>query len=127
MTVRQVLSKYFSNHSETSEQHWDPLLQTHYFKTTKDKGLQVVKDYLSRSQSFKIKAESKEHGEISFIYKGSKKAFVVATIVMVKPYRTAIDFSITTESSLPFDFGFSHNLAKKLYTQLKKELQFIEN
>jgi hypothetical protein len=125
MNFRQAITKYFSNHSETREDHWDPDLQTHYFKTTKDKGFQSVKDFLNQSKSFEVRAESKEHGEISVNYKGRKKAFIVVTIIMVKPFRTAVDFSITTESILPFDLGFSHNLGKQLYEQLKKEMEFI--
>ncbi|WP_026771085.1 MULTISPECIES: hypothetical protein [Sediminibacillus] len=126
MSFRQTITKYFGNHAETNENHWDANLQTHYFKTTKEKGLQAVEEYFKRSDSYEIVAQSKEHGEISVNYTGGRKAFIIATVIMVKPYRTAIDFSVTTESILPFDFGFSHNLIPKLYSQLKKELTFLE-
>ncbi|WP_053218947.1 hypothetical protein [Virgibacillus senegalensis] len=126
MSFRQMITKYFGNHAETSESHWDPDLQTHYFKTTKEKGLQAVEDFFKRSDSCEVVAQSKEHGEISVNYTGGRKAFIIATVIMVKPYRTAIDFSVTTESIMPFDFGFSHNLIPKLYSQLKKELTFLE-
>ncbi|WP_077621283.1 cytosolic protein [Sediminibacillus massiliensis] len=127
MNFRQFFSKFFNNHSETSENHWDQNLQTHYFKTTKDKGFQVIEDYFNKSSNCEIVALSKEHGEISVNFSKGRKAFVVATVIMVRPYRTAVDFSVTTESVIPFDLGYSHNLIPKLYDELKKELTYIED
>ncbi|WP_186578413.1 cytosolic protein [Aquibacillus kalidii] len=126
MAVGDFFNKYFNNHSETKDKHWDSKLQTHYFKTTKDKAFEVVEGYFRKSQSCQIIAVSKEHGEISVNYKGGgKKAFVIVTIIMVKPFRTAIDLSITTESSIPFDLGYSHKLISKIYEDFKKELEYI--
>lgn len=125
MNFRQGFTKYFNNHSETTENHWDSNLQTHYFKTTKDKGFSAVEDFFQRSNNCEIAAVSKDHGEISVNYRGKRKAFVIATVIMVKPYRTAIDFSVTTESLLPLDLGFSHRLIPNLYEQLKRELEYI--
>lgn len=126
MGFKEVMSKYFNNHSETRDEHWDPELRTHYFKVNKDKALQAVEEHFSRSDSYTVSSVSQEHGEISVNYKSGRKAFIVATVIMVRPFRTAIDFSVTTESVLPMDFGFSHNLIPKLYDQLKKELPYIE-
>lgn len=127
MGLKEGFNKYFNNHAETSENHWDSALQTHYFKTTKDKGMQAVEDYFNRSDKFEVSSISREHGEISVNYKGGRKAFIIATIIMVRPFRTAVDFSVTTESAIPFDFGYSHKLIPDLYNQLKKELPYIEN
>ncbi|PAV30411.1 cytosolic protein [Virgibacillus profundi] len=126
MSLRNTISKYFNNHSESKEEHWDPSLQTHYYKTTKDKGMQMLENFFKSSQAYDINSISKEHGEISVNVKKGKKAFIVATVIMVRPYQTAIDFSVTTESVLPFDFGYSFKLIQKLYTQINKELQLIE-
>ncbi|MDL4840648.1 cytosolic protein [Aquibacillus rhizosphaerae] len=126
MTIRQSIDKFFNNHSETRDNHWDPKLQTHYFKTTKDKGFKTVEEFFRKSKSYEIVATSEDHGEISVNCSGSKKSFVIATIIMVKPFRTAIDLSITTESILPFDLGYSHRLIPKIYDDLKKELVLIE-
>ncbi|MRH42894.1 cytosolic protein [Aquibacillus halophilus] len=127
MSFRQIISKYFNNHSETKEDHWDPKLKTHYFKTTKDRGFKSVEDFFKQSSKFEFVAGSEEHGEISANYKsGGRKAFVIATVIMVKPFRTAIDFSVTTESMIPFDLGHSHNLIPTLYNDLKKDLTYLE-
>ncbi|WP_407269075.1 cytosolic protein [Radiobacillus sp. PE A8.2] len=126
MTLKQTFNKYFNSHSETSDNHWDPNLKTHYFKTTQEKGMQAVEALFTNAKEFEIVASSKDHGEISVIYKGGRKAFVTATIIMVRPYRTAIDLSVTLESAFPPDFGYSHKLIPKLYKILQKELTLLD-
>ncbi len=124
--LKETVDKFFNNHSETSEKHSDPQLQTHYFKTTKDKAFQIVESYFHNKSGCDIIATSHEHGEISLNLHGKKKAFIIITIVMVKPFRTAIDFSVTTESVLPFDLGYSHRLIPTLYQTLSEKMTCIE-
>ncbi|WP_188453442.1 cytosolic protein [Virgibacillus oceani] len=126
MSLRQKAAKYFNNHAETSENHWDPTLTTRYYKTTKDKGLNTLEQFFKGSHEYRFNSLSKEHGEISVNVEKGKKAFIVATVIMVRPYQTAVDFSVTTESLLPFDFAYSTRLIQKLYTELNKELTLIE-
>ncbi|MFB1050863.1 cytosolic protein [Paraliobacillus sp. JSM ZJ581] len=127
MGLRESFEKLFNNHSETREQHWDKQLQTHYFKTTKDKAFHTIETYFRNRSGCDIIATSKEHGEVSINLKGKRKAFIIITVIMVKPFQTAVDFSVTTESTIPFDLGYSHNLIPKLYNELKKELPYIES
>lgn len=127
MGLRESFEKFFNNHSETNENHWDKQLQTHYFKTTKDKAFQTIEAYFRNKTGCDIIATSKEHGEISVNFKGKRKAFVIVTVIMVKPFQTAVDFSVTTESAVPFDLGYSHKLIPKLYNEFKKELPYIES
>ncbi|MFC4022571.1 cytosolic protein [Oceanobacillus longus] len=127
MSFSEMLKKYFNNHAETGEKHWDTSLQTHYYKTSKDKALATLENYFSNSTDFEVKAVSAEHGEMSVVSKKGKKVFVVATVIMVRPYHTAIDFSVTTESLLPFDFGYSTKLINQLYTQINRELPLIKD
>ncbi len=117
--MKRFISKYFSNHTETSETHKDPELVTHYYKAKRDEVFQAV-EALFPSPSEKV-ALSKERGEISINYKGKRKAFVVATIIMVRPFETAVDFSVTTDSGGPIDFGFSHNLIVDAYEKLNRQ------
>ncbi|MEC5421967.1 cytosolic protein [Virgibacillus sp. C22-A2] len=127
MAIRNTLSKYFNNHAESSEKHWDSSLQTHYYKTSKDKAMRMLENMFSNPQVYAVNSISQEHGEISAYIKKGKKAFIVATVIMVKPYQTAIDFSVTTESALPFDFGYSTKVIQNLYGQVTKELTLIPN
>ncbi|WP_430784862.1 cytosolic protein [Virgibacillus flavescens] len=123
MSVKHTLAKYFSNHAETSDIHWNPSLQTHYYKTTKDKALSKLEELFGKTQNYAIQSISKEHGEISVYY---KKTFIIVTVISVRPHQTAIDFSVTTETVLPVDFGNSSKVIEQLYNQLNKELTYIE-
>lgn len=127
MSLRQTIAKYFSDHAETKDVHMDPSLQTHYYKTTADKGLNMLETLFQSNHKYRVHAISRERGEISATIVKGKKAFVVATVIMVRPYRTAIDFSVTTESMLPFDFGYSHKVIHQLYLHTDKELPLIKN
>lgn len=120
------MAKYFSNHAETRENPSDPELRSRYYKTTKDKALTMLEDFFGNQQLFELNAISKEHGEISVYTRKGRKAFVIATVIMVRPFQTAIDFSVTTESILPFDFGYSNKLIQQLYAQIDKELPKID-
>ncbi|WP_026906425.1 hypothetical protein [Paucisalibacillus globulus] len=126
MSFGKKLSSFFYNQAETSEKHWDKDLETHYYKTTKDKGLRKLEEIIKGSPNYKINSISLEHGEISFRVIKGKKAFVIATVIMVRPYQTAIDFTVTSESALPFDFGKSSKFIKQFYAKLDKELPIID-
>jgi len=126
MSLVQKLKKYFSNHAETRDHHEDPDLQTRYYKTTKDQALMIIENYITNSQIYELNSISKTHGEISILKKKGKKLFIIASIIMVKPYETAIDFSVTSESFFPFDFGYSTKSIQELYDQMNKELTLIQ-
>ncbi|WP_164668405.1 cytosolic protein [Virgibacillus doumboii] len=127
MSFRQTIAKYFGNHAETNEKHIDPSLRTHYYKTTKDKGLAMLENLFQYDDRYEIIAFSKEHGELSANIVKGKKAFIVGTVIMVGPYKTAIDFSVTTESAFPFDFGYSTKVIHQLYGKANNELTRIES
>lgn len=125
MGFKEVINKYFNNHSESSDNHWDPELRTKYFKTNKDKAFDYVLRYFRQHPNAEIHGSSEPHGEISINFKGKRRAFIVVTVIMVRPQRTAIDFSIMTEGGI-FDLGFSHNLIKKLYDSFMQDLQVVD-
>ncbi|MFA1821263.1 cytosolic protein [Virgibacillus oceani] len=122
MSFRQFLHKYFSNHQETMDKHWDPVLKTRYFKITKEEGFDLLKKMVENEPEFEMNAISIEHGEMSFYLIKGKSIFIVATVIMIRPYHTAIDFAATSESVFPFDFGYSRRLISQLYDRLNKEM-----
>ncbi|MEN1968253.1 cytosolic protein [Lentibacillus sp. N15] len=126
MSVKQAFMKYFSNHAETGENHWDPALRTHYYKLTKDNGLKKIEAFFNHSDTYEVNAISNEHGEISVHVTKGRKAFVIITVIMVRPYRTAIDFAVTSESFLPFDFGYSSSLIQRLYHEFDNTFPLID-
>ncbi|HLQ70181.1 MAG TPA: cytosolic protein [Bacillota bacterium] len=126
MSFRQKLAKYLNNHAETQDNHIDTTLETRYFKTTKDKAMISLESFFKNGQGYELNAISNEHGEISVLKKKGKKCFIVVTVIMVRPFNTAIDLSVTTESFWPFDFGYSTRLIHQLYNDIQKEIPIIE-
>ncbi|SEI05910.1 hypothetical protein SAMN05192559_10918 [Halobacillus karajensis] len=122
--MKAFISRYISNHSETSEKHKDSALVTHYYKAKHDDIFRAVEE-LFQSPS-EIVASSKERGELTVKYKGKRRAFIVATIIMVRPFHTAVDFSITTDSGGPVDFGYSRNLIVQLYEKLDSQFTTVD-
>lgn len=122
--MKAFISKYFSNHSETSEEHKDGELVTHYYKAKHDEMFRAVES-LFQSPS-EVVAASKDRGEITVKFKGKKRAFIVATIIMVRPFQTAVDFSVTTDSGGPVDFGFSRNLILQFYEKLNSQFTPVD-
>lgn len=120
------LQTFFSNHSETKDKHSDELLKSHYYKTTNKKAIEAVKKVINNLDGYHINSVSEERGEMSISIKKGRKAFVVATIISVRPFETAIDFAVTTETMLvPIDFGYSRKVIMNLYRHLDKELPLI--
>lgn len=126
LTFGQRLRKFFGNRAETREEHVDKTLQTRYYKTTKDRALDALENLFRNSQTFELNSISKDHGEISLLKSKGRKAFIVVTVVMVKPFQTAVDFSVSSESILPFDFGYSSKLILELYDLIGKDLPSID-
>ncbi|TDQ39153.1 cytosolic protein [Aureibacillus halotolerans] len=125
MNFRQFFDKYFNSHSESREKHWDENLKTRYYKGTKQQTIDAVVALLKKEKQFEVSSVQADRGEIGANIRGGKRAFIVVTIIEVRPYKTAVDFSITSSTVLPFDFGSSHKLITKLYSQTDKSLTFI--
>ncbi|MGG6433644.1 cytosolic protein [Anoxybacillus sp. D401a] len=116
----------FTNHNETSERHPDEQLKSRYYKTTQAAALKEVKQLFEQMDGYHIVAISEERGEMSVSLTKGKKAFIVVTVISVRPFETAIDFSVTTETTwLPVDFGFSRQLIIRLYDELAKRFTYI--
>ncbi|MCR6095559.1 DUF1499 domain-containing protein [Salipaludibacillus agaradhaerens] len=125
MAIKNTFRKIFSTSTETREHHHEDSLKTRYYKTMKDKAMMEVETMLRNRKGFEVASVSEDHGEIVVNVKSGKKTFVVATIIMVRPFRTAVDFSVSTETFLFTDFGHSRKMIRELYTDLDKRLQFV--
>ncbi|UCZ52245.1 DUF1499 domain-containing protein [Bacillus shivajii] len=125
MGIMQTFKRIFSTNTETSEKHYDEKLQTHYYKSTKDKVLKEVEAMFNQRSGFTVSSVSEEHGEIIVRIDKGKKALIVGTVIMVKPFRTAVDFSVSTDTFLFTDFGYSSKVVQSLYKDLNKRLTFV--
>lgn len=126
MTLRQKFKRFMSNHTETSDEHPVSELKSHYYKSTNAQVFQAVETILSRSDSYQVTSVSAERGEISANIRLPKKAFLVATVISIRPFETAVDFNLTTETALPTDFGYSQKTVLSLYDELDKQLPRID-
>ncbi|PRO64306.1 DUF1499 domain-containing protein [Alkalicoccus urumqiensis] len=125
MGIKQKLQKAFSTRTETSETHPDETLRTHYYKAMKEKVFQELEAIFSSRQGYDISSISEEHGEMIVKTTRGKKTFIVVTVIMVRPYKTAVDFSINTDTAMISDFGYSAKLARELYEEVNKRLTFV--
>jgi hypothetical protein len=119
------LQNLMENHTETSEQHLDERLRTHYFKVNKAEVMKVIKQILDEDTNFRELGFSEERGEATFEVRQPKNAFIVITAVTVRPNHTAVDLNVSTESALPFNFGNNQRLISSIYEILKQRLPFI--
>lgn len=125
MSIGYKIKRFFNNHSETSDSHIDESLKTRYYKASKNTVIQAVEDYFNSSTDFSIHARSDQHGEIGATSKRGKKVLIIATVVMVRPYHTALDFSVTTETPVHIDFGHSNKIIKRIYQHVNEQLPEI--
>lgn len=123
VALRSKLGQVFSGHLETKENHEDPSLQTPYYKTTKDRLMNELIHIFEEMKHCEVVAESKERGEISVNISGRKLYYLVATVVMVRPLRTAVDYSMTAKKGM--DFGFGRKTIDHLHNKLSSVFEYI--
>ncbi|MBM7683467.1 hypothetical protein JOD43_003647 [Pullulanibacillus pueri] len=117
------ISAFLNSHVETSERNEDESLRTHYYKTTKDKMMNAISEWVTKDQRFSLLDESKERGELSVNVVKGKKGFLVITVTSVRPFRTGVDFSFTVEKGV--NFGYGQKLIRQFYANLDKEHTFV--
>ncbi|MBM6617505.1 cytosolic protein [Bacillus suaedaesalsae] len=120
MGAIRSIGQFFSNHCETGEKHEDPSLRTRYYKVTNSNAIKMIDELLSSEPGIKVTSVSKEHGELSVEMTSPKKAFIVVSIISVRPYETAVDFSVTYEGLL--SLGYTKVIVKKLYNMINEKL-----
>jgi hypothetical protein len=120
------IKDFFSNRTETEEKHRTEALRTRYYKANKLKAMKIVKDILEEDSRICVLDYSEDHGEITAEFIKPKKAFMVVSVITVFPFRTAVDFTITTNTVfLPMDWGFSRKEVLTLYKKLDQQLEFV--
>lgn len=126
MGAMQKLKTFFSTHTETRENHMDEELRSRYYKVTNKNAIKALQEMFQNMNGFTVKSISEEHGEIAVHVNKGKKAFMVVTVISVRPFETAIDFSVTTDTAiLPLDFGFSRKIILQTYQEINKSLTFV--
>ena len=111
-----MLKRLFGKHAETRDEHTENALVTHYYKTTKEKMFQEVHALLKADKECELLNESRDRGEIAANLKGKKHGLIVATVISVRPYQTAVDWSISIDKG--FNFGYCEEKIKAYYSKL---------
>jgi|GEM_PF-2163149 len=117
------LRAFFNSHVETSDRNEDETLKTHYYKTSKDKLMEGIQSIISNERQFSLLDVSKERGEISVNVIKGKKGFLVITVVNVRPFKTAVDISLTVERGM--NLGYGQKMIRQFYQRLDKDYAFI--
>lgn len=125
MSFVNKLKDIFSTHQETRENHYNVDLKSHYYKTTYKNALQSVKTIIEETPGMTITSVSEDRGEMSVNIDRPKKGFLIVTIISVRPFETAVDFTATTNTVLPTDFGYSKKVILELYKKLDKKETFV--
>ncbi|KZZ85935.1 hypothetical protein [Bacillus sp. SJS] len=125
MSLLKKVQAFFSAHSETAETHQDPELRSRYYKATAKKAMEAVQAAAAVRGGCKVTSVSEERGEISVQIQKPKSALLVATVISVRPFETAIDFSVSSDTALPTDFGYSRKVILVFQQKLDSELKFV--
>ncbi|WP_273126712.1 cytosolic protein [Metabacillus sp. HB246100] len=125
MSLGNTLKDFFSTTQETREKHYNDKLRSHYYKTNQKNALQSVKEMIDQTQGMTITSVSEERGEMSVNIDRPRKGFLIVTIISVRPFETAVDFTATTNTFLPTDFGYSRKVIIDLYKKLDQKLPFV--
>jgi hypothetical protein len=96
MAISNLFDRY-KREMETSENHSDNQLKTHYYKGNFIQLFQSIEQLFRQDADCRISTVSKEHGEIAIEVNKPFSCFLIVTVISVKPYETAVDFAISTE------------------------------
>lgn len=119
-----MLKRLFGKHAETRDNHTDEALVTHYYKTTKEKMFQEVNTLINADRDCELINESRERGEIAANLKGKRRGLIVATVISVRPYQTAVDWSISIDKGM--NFGYCEEKIKDYYRKLDSEYTRVD-
>ena len=100
-------------------------MQSRYYKTTNKKALQSVKELIEQNPGMTVTSVSEERGEMSVNIDRPRKAFLIVTVISVRPFETAVDLTATTNTVLPTDFGYSKKIILDLYKKLDQKETFV--
>lgn len=123
MSRKPSIFQRFQKKCETSDDHFDKDLKSHYYKSSFDKVLTTVEDMFKKDPAMKITAVSKDRGEISVSMTSGPKAFIIVTVIQVRPFQTAVDFMVSSEKFSIFGlYPTLKKLVLSFYQELDKQL-----
>ncbi|CAM3753666.1 hypothetical protein [Mesobacillus zeae] len=113
----------FKKQCETSDNHKEPELRTRYYKANFQQVFQTVEKILGTDPSVTVVSISSEHGEISAETHDGIPAFLVVTVITLRPYETAVDILLSSEKFyIAGAYPIIKNKVSDLYSKLGESL-----
>ncbi|WP_050632284.1 hypothetical protein [Bacillus andreraoultii] len=127
MSKKQSIFLRFQKNCETSDDHFDNQLKSHYYKSSFDKVFTAAQELFEKNPNMKVNSTSKDRGEIAVSMTNSPHAFIVATVIQVRPFQTAVDFMVSSEKfSIIGLYPTLKKVILQLYSELDKQLPKAE-
>jgi hypothetical protein len=123
MSRRKSIFQRWMKECETRDDHYDPELRSHYYKQSYKNVLQAVIGLFEGRNDMEVASVSEERGEIAIHMTRWPKAFIVATVIQVRPREISVDFMVSTEAFNPFGmYPKLRKLVLGFYGQLDQQL-----
>ncbi|MCM2979457.1 hypothetical protein M3599_00805 [Niallia circulans] len=120
MTLSRVLVGIFKSFEETKEQPKVPELKTRYYKKSRDRLMETIKNVVERKlTNWDLKKVDMERGEI-VLSKGS--SLMIVTVYKLAGMQSAVDVYCSKEGTLG-DFGSSYKHIQHFFKALHSEIQ----
>ncbi|WP_031538794.1 hypothetical protein [Bacillus sp. MB2021] len=120
MSLTRMLVGIFKSFEETKEQPKVPELKTCYYKKSRDRLMEIIKNVVERKMSnWDLKKIDTDRGEI-VLSKGS--SLMIITVYKLAGMQSAIDIYCSKEGALG-DFGSSYKYIQQFFKALHTEIQ----
>jgi hypothetical protein len=124
MSFMGKLFRFFDGHVETSDNHIDERLRTHYYKASKDKALKALEEIIRVNSMLSLIDVSRDRGEVAATTTKGKKGLLVITVITAGPFKTSVDISFSVDKGLLGSFGTQ--IINQFFTELDSQLTPIK-
>lgn len=124
MSLLNKMSRLFDSHVETNDNHDDSRLRTHYYRSTKEKLFKGCQKLIDAEPDMTLISDSLERGELSARLSGKRSGLLVVTIVSVRAFHTAVDFSISVDKS--FNFNYGEKRIEQIYKKIDSDFPVVK-
>lgn len=108
---------FFSSNFETSDNHSNPKLRTHYYRNTYEQAKAAIRNLVQEFKGYKVSINDK-YQEISFETRGY---FCVISVINPNPVESAIDIKLSFNM---MSFGRGPKVISKMYLLLDSSLNY---
>ena len=121
--LKRVLVGLFRSYEQTGEKAQDPALKTRYYRLSRDKVWEEVKNMLNHMRGYEVLHEMKNVGEIVARKKTAtgRVQDITLTLFAINPVKTAVDLYSASRGTMG-DLGGNYRTIIAIYQELDKRL-----